>query len=78
MLINDTVLTREHITQDSQEKELLLNQKLFDSKRIVGFSFPIDTFMLKIPLPLPKKPFRNFNLGKIFGSLRRKDLYEDR
>lgn len=78
MLISDTVLTHEHITENSQEKKLLLNQKLFDPARIVNFSFPMDTFMLKNPQPLPKKLFGNFNLGKVFGSLRRKDLYEDR
>lgn len=75
--IKDVILTHDKNTQKELTKELLF-EILSNPSNIVNYTFPFDTFMLVNPKPLPKNPFGNFNLGKIFGQLQRKDFYENR
>lgn len=75
--IKDVILTHDKNAQKELTKELLF-EILSNPSSIVNYTFPFNTFMLTNPKPLSKSPFGNFNLGKIFGQLKRKDLYEDR
>ena len=75
--IKDVILTRDKNIQKELTKELLF--EIFSNpSSIIDYTFPFNTFMLSNPKLLPKSLFENFNLGKIFGQLKRKDLYEDR
>ena len=77
LVIKDAILTYDKNTQKELTKELLF-EIFSDHSSIVDYTFPFNTFMLSNPKPLSKSLFENFNLGKIFGQLKRKDLYEDR
>ncbi len=75
--IKDVILTHDKSTRRELTKELLF-EILSNPSGIVDYTFPFNTFMLSRPKSLPKSLFGNFNLGKVSGQLRRKDLYEDR
>ncbi|MFH1505106.1 MAG: hypothetical protein ABIH08_06970 [Candidatus Omnitrophota bacterium] len=70
-------LTFTHDIEKEHRKKLLC-KILSNSENIINFTFSIGSFMLPTSESTQKQNFKEFDLGKIKGSLRRKSLYEGR
>lgn len=66
------------LTHDVMAEKQILFLKQLNVHHVIGFTFPVGSFMLENPEDIKKIKYKSFSLGKIIGNLDRKDLYKDR